>query len=173
MKNVISKIKKYKGQDITNIKDEEDKKIIEIIKKLDREYGLGQSLKNAIKIEKWCRETYGEKDIEDRYLPSSTSDNREEKNLGQKLNNLRSKIKKYKEQDITNIQDEEDRQIIEIIERLDREYRKRDGSKKRKSKEIAEATISSIKDVELADKEEQVLKALVEKGKKQKKEEQK
>ena len=167
LNNLRQKIKAYKEQDIPSIQ-KEDIQIIEILERLDREYGLGQSLKNAIKIEKWCRRTYGEKDIEDRYLPSSHSDNKEEKDLGIKLKYLRKKIKKYKGQDITNIQDEEDRQIIEIIERLDREYRKRDGSKKRKSKEIAEATISSIKDVELADKEEQVLKALVEKGKKQK-----
>ena len=165
------KIKGYKGQDITKIRDEEDRKIIEIIERLDREYGLGEALKNAIKIEKWCIEKYGEKDRDDRYLPSTKSDNKEERNLGQKLNNLRSKIKKYKEQDITNIQNEEDRQIIEIIERLDREYRnKRVGSKKRNSKEIAEATISAIKDVELADREEQVLQTLVEKDEKQKKE---
>ncbi len=45
--------------------------------------------------------------------------------------------------------------------------------KRRTSKEIAEATISSIKDIELADKEDKALQELVEKNKTQKKEEQK
>ena len=45
--------------------------------------------------------------------------------------------------------------------------------KNRSSKEIAEATISSLKDIELADKEDKALQELVEKNKTQKKEEQK
>ena len=45
--------------------------------------------------------------------------------------------------------------------------------KNRSSKEIAEATISSLKDIELADKEDKALQELVEKNKTQKKEKQK
>ena len=54
-------MKQFEGQEITDILDEEDRKILEIVNRLDREYGLGKSLKNALKIEKWCKENYGEK----------------------------------------------------------------------------------------------------------------
>ena len=47
------------------------------------------------------------------------------------------------------------------------------ASRKLNSKEIAEATISSIKNIELTDREEKALQELVEKNKTQKKEEQK
>ena len=116
------KMKKYEGQEIADIQNEEDRQILEIINRLDREYGLGESLKNALKIEKWCKENYGEKEIYERRLPSSTAENEEEKKLGTALVELRRKMKQYEGQEIANIQNEEDRQILEIIDRLDREY---------------------------------------------------
>ncbi len=117
-----TKMKRYEGQEITDILNEEDREILEIIDRLDREYGLGESLKNALKIEAWCKEKYGEKEIYERRLPSATSKNEEEKKLGQTLYIIRKKMKKYEGQEITNILDEEDKQILEIINRLDREY---------------------------------------------------
>ena len=122
LKNIRTKMKKYEGQEIADIQNEEDRQILEIIDRLDREYGLGKLLKNALKIEKWCKEQYGEKEIYERRLPSSTAENEEEKKLGTALVELRRKMKQYEGQEIANIQNEEDRQILEILEMLDREY---------------------------------------------------
>lgn len=116
------RMKQYEDREISNIQNEEDKEIFEIIERLDKEYGLGESLKNALKIEKWCKENYEEKEIYERRLPSSIAENDEEKKLGQALHNLRTKMRKYDGQEIANIQNEEDRNIFEIIDRLDREY---------------------------------------------------
>ena len=89
---------------------------------VDKEYGLGENLKNALKIEKWCKENYGEKEIYERRLPSSIAENEEEKKLGNALRTLRKRMKQYENQEISNIQNEEDKEIFEIIERLDKEY---------------------------------------------------
>ena len=115
-------VKKYEGREISKIQNEEERKIVEIIEKLDKEYGLGKSLKDAIKIEKWCKEKYGDKEIEERSLPSSDSEDEEERKLGKRLSNLRMKIKECKEVGKSEIQDKEDRQTIEIVEKLDEEY---------------------------------------------------
>ena len=87
---------------------EEDRKIIEIVKRLDEEYGLGESFKNALKIKNWCKVNYGDKEIWDRKLPSSTAEDEEEKRLGKVLNNIKMKIKKYEGKELEEIEDEED-----------------------------------------------------------------
>ena len=120
--NIRVKMKQYEGQEIADIQNEEDRKIYEILERLDKEYRLGESLKNALKIEKWCKEKYGEKEIYERRLPNRRSSNEEEKKIGQALVNIRVKMKQYEGQEIADIQNEEDRQILEILERLDREY---------------------------------------------------
>ena len=122
LKNIRKKIKKYEGQEISSIENEEDRRILEIIERLDREYGLGQSLKNALEIENWCKEYNKEKPIWERRLPSITAKDKEEKRLGEALHSIKKKIKKYEGQEISSIENEEDRRILEIIERLDREY---------------------------------------------------
>ena len=122
LSHVRNKMKQYEGQEIADIQNEEDRQTLEIISRLDKEYGLGESLKNALKIEKWCKEKYGEKEIYERRLPSSTAENEEEKRLGRALSHVRNKMKQYEGQEIADIQNEEDRQILEILERLDREY---------------------------------------------------
>ncbi len=138
-----TKIKKYEGQKISSIGNEEDRRILGIIEILDREYGLGQSLKNALEIENWCKEHNSRKPIWERRLLNRFSKDKEEKRLGQALCNIRNKIKKYEGQEISKIENEEDRKILEIIERLDNEYNpkkaklkdakeKRDAAKKRK-----------------------------------------
>ena len=155
------KMKKYEGQEISNIQNEEDRKILEVIDRLDREYGLGESLKNALKIEKWCKENYGEKEIYERRLPSSMAENEEEKKLGQALSRLRNKMKKYEGQEIADIQNEEDKQILEIIDRLDREY----NSKKIKLNNAKNGRDSAkIKNDQAKELEKQVSEQLKKRG---------
>ena len=154
------KIKKYERKPIEEIKNEEDRQIVEIIRELDEEYKLGDSLKNALEIKEWCEATNTEKKIYERKMPSPTSKDEYEKSLGQKLNNIRQKIKKYEGKPIEEIKNEEDRQIVEIIRELNEKYNYR---KRRTSKEIAEASISSLTDIEMSDKEDEALKELVEK----------
>ena len=117
-----TKIKEYEGKDIEEIENEEDRRIVEIIRRLDNEYGLSTSLKNALKIENWCKVNYGDKEIWDRKLPSSLAKDEEEKKLGPALKGVRTKIKEYEGKDIEEIENEEDRRIVEIIRRLDNEY---------------------------------------------------
>ena len=61
-------------------------------------------LKNALKIESWCKKNYGEKEIYERKLPSPTAENEEEKKLGGALVNLRQRMKEYEEQEIASIE---------------------------------------------------------------------
>ena len=44
------KMKKYNGVELKEIENKEDKKIVEIIRKLDDEYGLSSSLKNDLYV---------------------------------------------------------------------------------------------------------------------------
>ena len=120
--NIRRKMKQYKGQEIADIQNEEDRQTLEILERLDREYGLGKLLKNALKIEKWCKENCGEKEIYERRLPSTIAEDEEEKKLGKVLNNIRRKMKQYEGQEIVNIPNREYREILEIINRLDKEY---------------------------------------------------
>ena len=115
-------LEKYEGKVLEEIEDEEDKKIVEIIRRLDEEYGLSVNLKNALKIENWCKINYGEREIWDRKLPSSIAKNEEEKRLGKILINLRQRFKKYEGKELEKIDDDDDRRIIEILRRLDEEY---------------------------------------------------
>jgi hypothetical protein len=119
-KNVL---RKYEGQKLEEIENEEDRRIVEIVKDLDREYGLGLSLKNALEIENWCKENFGDKPIWERKLPKSKSKDKYEKNLGQKLDTIRQNVlKKYEGKKLEEIENEEDRRIVEIIKELGREY---------------------------------------------------
>ena len=159
--SIRRKMKQYKGQEIADIQNEEDRQTLEIISRLDREYGLGESLKNALKIEKWCKEKYGEKEIYERRLPSSKAENEEEKKLGNALRTLRIKMKQYEGQEIANIQNEEDKQILEIIDRLDREY----NSKKIKLNNAKNGRDSAkIKNDQAKELEKQVSEQLKKRG---------
>ena len=84
------------------------------------------------------------------------------KKIGIKLSSIRVKINKYERISIEEIENEEDRRIVEIVRRLDEEYNYR---KRRTSKEIAEASISSLTDIEMSDREDTALKELVERTK--------
>ena len=163
LSSIRTKIEQYEGKPIEEIENEEDRRIVEIIKSLDEEYGLGDSLKNALEIQQWCESTYGEKQIWERSLPSRVSKDEYEKQLSRKLNSVRTKIKKYEGKPIEEIENEEDRRIVEIVKSLDEEYNYK--KRKRTSKEIAEASISSLTNIEMSDREDVALKTLVEKTK--------
>ena len=122
LNNIRKKIKQNEGKAAEEIENGEDRRIVEIVRKLDEEYGLGDSLKNAIEIEEWCKEEYGEKKIWERNLPSRTSKDEYEKKLGEKLNSIRKKIKQYEGKATEKIENGEDRRIVEIVRRLDEEY---------------------------------------------------
>ena len=107
---------------LEEIENEEDRKIVEIIRKLDEEYGLGQALKNAMAIKAWCERNYKNKEIWERKLPSSEAKDKDEKKLEKKLSYIRKKIKPYEGMALEEIKNEEDRKIVEIIRQLDEEY---------------------------------------------------
>ena len=159
--NIRTKIKQYVGKPLEEIENVEDRKIVEIIRQLDEEYGLEDSLKNALQIKAWCERNYGDKEIWKRKLPSPTAKEKAEKDLGKKLSTIRTKIKQYVGKPLEEIENVEDRRIVEIIRYLDEQY----NSRKLKGKDIAKASISSIKNPELLDREDEALKTLVERTK--------
>ncbi|MBO5349804.1 MAG: DEAD/DEAH box helicase family protein [Clostridia bacterium] len=119
---IRQKIKPYEGKELESIENKEDRKIVEIIRKLDEEYGLGTALKKALQIENWCKETFKDREICDRKLPSVTANNETEKRLGGALSEIRKKIKPYEGKELEDIADQEDREIVKIIRKLDEEY---------------------------------------------------
>ena len=156
------KIKPYEGMPIEEIENPEDRRIVGIVRYLDEKYGFGISLKNALEIKEWCEMMYGEKKDMGKKLPSQISKDEYERKLGEKLHTIRKKIKQYEGKSVEEIENEEDRRIVEIVRRLDEEYNYR---KRRTSKEIAEASISSLTDIEMSDREDTALKELVERTK--------
>ena len=55
-------------------------------------------MKNALEIENWCKENYGDKPIWKRKLPSTKAKDEEEKRLGRALTSIKQrKIKQYEE----------------------------------------------------------------------------
>ena len=116
------RLKKYEGKAKEEVVEEENRKTIEIIEELDKEYGLGEMLKHALEIQNWCQENYGDKPIWERNLPKSNSKDEKEKKLGKRLNEIRTALKKYEGKAKEEVVDEEDRKTIEIIEELDKEY---------------------------------------------------
>ena len=161
LKTIRIKIKPYEGMPLEEIENEEDRRIVEIIRQLDEEYGLGESLKNALEIKAWCEKNYGDKELLERKLPTTSAKDKYEKKLGSNLSNLKTKIKPYEGMPLEEIENEEDRRIVEIIRYLDEQY----NSKKLKGKDIAKASISSITNPELLDREDVALKTLVERTK--------
>ena len=122
LRNVIAK--KYKGKSLEEIEDKEHRKIVEIVRKLEEEYGLSDSLKDVIRIKKWCERNYGEKPIEERSLPTAGKNvDEEERKLAEKLAELRSRIvKRYERISVQEIKDEEHKKVVEMIRNLDEEY---------------------------------------------------
>ncbi len=157
------KDKEYEGKSLEEIENEVDRRIVEIVRNIDEKYAYGpkQSRANlgiALQIEKWCEERYGDKEKWERRLPNSNATDEYEKYLGVKLADLRKRIKKYEGKTIEEIENEVDKRIVEIVRRIDKEYNPRN----RTSKEIARATISSLTDPEMLDREDEALKRLQE-----------
>ena len=160
-------IKPYEGIPIEKIKDENERQIAEIIERLDRKYAFGRLQKhyllgNALEIENWCKEKFGDKKLWERRLPSTIAEDEEEKRLGTALSKLKTRLKPYEGIPIKQIKDEDDRKIAEIIDRLDREYK----PKKVKAQDIGQAGFEvGIGDIDKFDEAEKVLESVVEKEK--------
>ena len=123
LKNLHTLAKKYEGMELDEIKDIEDRRVIEIVRKLDENYGLSKSLKNALEIEAWCISNFGDKPVWEKRYPTSTSDDPYEKTLGQHLGNIKNTVvRKYANKELKDINDKYERRVVEIIRRLDSEY---------------------------------------------------
>lgn len=129
-----SVMNKYKEKTLDEIEDENHKKIVEIIRYLDKEYGLSPYLKNAIVIKKWCEENYGAKPREERKIPSRIESNKKESELSIQYKSIRSRVcSKYEGKSLEEIVDEEHREIVEIIRYLDENFMSEEQKKKRDS----------------------------------------
>ena len=122
--SIRTKLKQYEGKDFEEAENMEDRKILEIVKKLNEEYGKSISLKNILEIENWCKTNYGDKEIWEKRLPSAYSNNEEEKRLGQAWGSIRTKLKQYEGKDFEEAENMEDRKILEIVKKLNEEYGK-------------------------------------------------
>ncbi|MBO4293203.1 MAG: DEAD/DEAH box helicase family protein [Clostridia bacterium] len=127
LSDLRKKLKQYEGIPIEQIEDKDDRKIAEIIERLDREYAFGEGqihnlLGNALEIENWCKEKFGDKPVWKRKTPSQKSTNEEEKKLGNELQALKKKRKKYEGIPSEKIENEEDRKIVEIVRRIEKKY---------------------------------------------------
>ena len=118
------RLKQYEGKNLEEAENLEDRKILQILRNLDEEYGKGQSLKNILEIENWCQTNYGDKEIWERKLPNQNSKEEEEKRLGQAWGSIRTKLKQYDGKDFEEVENMEDRKILEIVKKLDEEYGK-------------------------------------------------
>ena len=125
--NLRKKIKKYEGKPIEEIENEVDRRIVEIIRRIDEEYAYGphqsrESLGIALQIEKWCEERYGDKEKWERRLPSRNSTDEYEISLSIKLDKLKMRIKEYEGKSIEEIENEVVRRKVKIIRNMDEEY---------------------------------------------------
>ena len=159
------KVDSYTGIEIEEI-PEEDRELVELIRKYG--YGIGSGLTPFEEVLKFIKENGRIPKYTKKKKSERTEKESEEDKLYQKWKKTeeKKKVDSYIGKRIEEIP-EEDRGLVELI----RKYGYM--GKARTSKEIAEATIVSLKDIELADKEDKALQELVEKNKTQKKEEQK
>ena len=162
-KNIL---KQYEGKELEEIENEEDRKIAEIIRRLDAEYRINPYLKNALEIENWCKENFRDKEIWDRKLPSQTAKDEDEKRLGKALNAIRQNIlKQYEGKKIEEIENEEDRRIVEIIRKLDEEYNPKKAKQQALIQAKQERDSSKQKNLDTIELEQQVEAQLDERGK--------
>ena len=159
-------LKQYEGKELEEIGNGEDRKIAEIIRRLDAEYRINPYLKNALEIEKWCKENFGDKEIWDRSLPRITSKDEEEKRLSNALKKIRTKIlKQYEGKKLEEIENEEDKKIVEIISRLDEEYNPKKAKQQALIQAKQERDSSKQKNLDTIELEQQVEAQLNERGK--------
>ena len=69
-------------ENLEEIENETHREIVYIMRTLIKEYGASGSLKNAIRIKKWCERKCGDKPREERRLPSSKSKDSKEREIG-------------------------------------------------------------------------------------------
>lgn len=154
-------------------KHPEISEILELVNVINRDK-IPDYLVKARNIKNWTERT--------KKIPSAKGKNEEEKKMGVQLKHLKNHyIKKYMalekyEERRKFLKKSELYEVFEIITEIYLKYGnnnqieqgqmiKKDLRKMRTSKEIAEASISSIKDMELADEEDIALQQLVEKSK--------
>ena len=107
------KYNKYRGVELNEIYNDEDRKIVEIIRKINIEYGLSTQLKNILEIQNWCEKENKNKEIWDRHVPYVNSLSDEEKILAIKLSNLKTHIS-----NLQSIKGNEDKEIIHIYNKV-------------------------------------------------------
>lgn len=129
LSSIRRNLKDYDEIELEEIENEEDRKIVEIVRKLDTEYGLGASLKEALQVKEWCQENFKDKKVWQKRQPVTSSKDEYERKLGRQLSILRSRMKNYEGIALEDITKEEDRQVVEIIRHLDDNYYNTYGTK--------------------------------------------
>ena len=168
--NLRQKLKQYEEKKIEEVENEEDRKVLEIVRRLDDEYAFGEmqlhhKLGRAMEIENWCQRNYGDKEKWDRRLPSAKSKDEEEKRLGTALSNLRTKLKQYEGKKLDEVEDEEDRIVLEIVRRLDEEYNPRKTKNQMLKQAKQERDEAEENNDKAKDLEEQVYEEMEKRGK--------
>ena len=145
--------------------EKDGEEVVKLLKNLDEEYGKSVVLKRVLEIENWCKTNYGDKEICERKLPSTCSNNEEEKRLASSLRNIRTKLKKYEGKEPEEIENIEDREVLEIVRILDEEY----NPNKRKTQILQQAKATRDKakyqNNEARKLEQQVSEQLMKRGK--------
>lgn len=104
-------------------RDEELEEFEKVYMYLKKEYGLSISMKNLIKVQKWCEENFGDKPREERRLPSSKSKDLKEREVGKMFHICCSKeMKVYEGKELEEIENEEHREIVGKIRFLRENY---------------------------------------------------
>ena len=148
------------------IENEEDRRIVEIVRRLDEEYGLSKFLKNVLEIENWCKTNFEGKEIFERRLPNRRAKDENEKRLGEALIGIRRNIlNQYEGKELDEIENKENRRIIEIVRRLDEEYNPKKAKQQALIQAKQERDSSKQKNLDTIELEQQVETQLNERGK--------
>ena len=123
-------LKQYQGIPLNKIENDEDRKIVEIIRHLEEQYGkyiAGNSrrthLGNALEILDWCQEMSEKVSADSRRLPSADSEDEKERNLSKALERLiKGIVVKYNNAELEEIKNEDDRQVVAIVRKIYSEY---------------------------------------------------
>ena len=123
-------LKQYQGIPLNKIENDEDRKIVEIIRHLEEQYGkyiAGNSrrthLGNALEILDWCQEMSEKVSADSRRLPSADSEDEKERNLSKALERLiKGFVVKYNNAELEEIKNEDDRQVVAIVRKIYSEY---------------------------------------------------
>ena len=141
-----TKLKQYEGKKLEEVENEEDRRILEIIRRLDEGYAFAElqahhNLGTILKIENWCKRNYGDKKIWDRKLPSGISKDEEEAILGNILHGLKRRLKQYERKKLEEVEDEEDisdEDMDKLIEMYEKETEELNIDTERRKKHITQ-----------------------------------